>query len=106
MVYLHSFHDRYFDSHCIYTTAYNIYGLHITIYYMDVCVCARMFVYVCVCFSDRFRTTINVLGDSLGAGIIDHLSRGELADMDSAPEVITASKSGECAENGVEVTQM
>lgn len=55
---------------------------------------------------DRFRTTINVLGDSLGAGIIDHLSRGELADMDSAPEVITASKSGECAENGVEVTQM
>ncbi|XP_075218953.1 excitatory amino acid transporter 1-like [Lycorma delicatula] len=27
---------------------------------------------------DRFRTTVNVLGDSLGAGIVDHLSKGEL----------------------------
>ncbi|KAK6628734.1 hypothetical protein RUM43_002550 [Polyplax serrata] len=27
---------------------------------------------------DRFRTTINVLGDSLGAGIVNHLSKGEL----------------------------
>merc|ERR1711902_120851 len=27
---------------------------------------------------DRFRTAINVLGDSLGAGIVAHLSRNEL----------------------------
>jgi len=30
---------------------------------------------------DRFRTTINVLGDSLGAGIVYHLSKDELGDM-------------------------
>lgn len=27
---------------------------------------------------DRFRTTINVMGDSLGAGIVNHLSKVEL----------------------------
>jgi Sodium:dicarboxylate symporter family. len=27
---------------------------------------------------DRFRTTINVLGDSMGAGIVDHFSKSEL----------------------------
>jgi len=31
---------------------------------------------------DRFRTAINVLGDSIGAGIVDHLSKGELAMLD------------------------
>nr|XP_039267867.1 excitatory amino acid transporter 3-like [Styela clava] len=31
---------------------------------------------------DRFRTTINVLGDSIGAGIIAHLSRDDLKDID------------------------
>merc|ERR1712096_546709 len=31
---------------------------------------------------DRFRTAINVLGDSIGAGIVDHLSKGELDDAD------------------------
>jgi Na+/H+-dicarboxylate symporter len=30
---------------------------------------------------DRFRTTINVLGDSLGAGIVYHLSKDELDDF-------------------------
>jgi len=33
---------------------------------------------------DRFRTAINVLGDSLGAGIVAHLSKDELAEMDRA----------------------
>jgi len=28
---------------------------------------------------DRFRTAINVLGDSLGAGLVAHLSREEVA---------------------------
>lgn len=32
-------------------------------------------------YRDRFRTTINVLGDSLGAGLIDHISRDELEKL-------------------------
>ncbi|XP_062903842.1 excitatory amino acid transporter 1-like isoform X3 [Mobula hypostoma] len=37
-------------------------------------------------FLDRLRTTTNVLGDSLGAGIVEHLSRRELQDMDAEVE--------------------
>ena len=35
---------------------------------------------------DRFRTTINVVGDSVGAGIVNHLSAGELDAMDKMDE--------------------
>jgi len=31
---------------------------------------------------DRFRTAINVLGDSVGSGIVYHLSKNELADFE------------------------
>jgi Na+/H+-dicarboxylate symporter len=32
---------------------------------------------------DRFRTAINVLGDSIGAGLVYHLSKKELQDTDT-----------------------
>lgn len=35
---------------------------------------------------DRIRTTVNVLGDSFGAGIVDHLSRKELLEQDRERE--------------------
>ena len=35
-------------------------------------------------FPSRLRTAINVLGDSIGAGIIYHLSKKQLEDEDSA----------------------
>ena len=34
----------------------------------------------------RFRTAINVLGDSLGAGIVSHLSKGELEQLERMEE--------------------
>ena len=34
----------------------------------------------------RFRTAINVLGDSIGAGIVAHLSRNDLAMIEQEEE--------------------
>jgi len=35
---------------------------------------------------DRFRTAINVLGDSIGAGLVYHLSKDELEDFGKVPK--------------------
>lgn len=40
-------------------------------------------------FRDRFRTAINVLGDSYGAGLVAHLSRNDLAELDKINKHIT-----------------
>ena len=37
---------------------------------------------VIVLCRDRFRTVVNVLGDAIGAGIVEHLSRDELKAAD------------------------
>lgn len=43
--------------------------------------------HVFVCFTpknrDRFRTSVNVVGDSYGAGIVYHLSKDELDSFDA-----------------------
>jgi len=38
--------------------------------------------------SDRMRTSINVVGDSFGAGIVDHLSKAELAELDAEVQML------------------
>ncbi|XP_033738552.1 excitatory amino acid transporter 1-like [Pecten maximus] len=43
---------------------------------------------------DRFRTAVNVMGDAIGAGIVDHLSKKEIRKMDLLDSV-------ENTENGV-----
>merc|ERR1712186_303204 len=45
---------------------------------------------------DRFRTAINVLGDSIGAGIVYHLSKKELGEIDQNENV----KTNETRSNG------
>merc|ERR1712213_262299 len=37
---------------------------------------------------DRFRTAINVLGDSIGAGIVNHLSKEELLRLDKLEQEV------------------
>ncbi|CAK9298361.1 unnamed protein product [Gordionus sp. m RMFG-2023] len=40
---------------------------------------------------DRIRTSINVLGDGIGAGIVDHLSRAELDKIDAEHALMNSS---------------
>lgn len=39
--------------------------------------------FYCLVFRDRFRTSVNVVGDSYGAGIVYHLSKAELEALDA-----------------------
>ncbi|KAJ7328121.1 Excitatory amino acid transporter 2 [Desmophyllum pertusum] len=48
-------------------------------------------------FMDRFRTVVNVLGDAIGAGIVEHLSRDELKEADQA-KMEEGEKDGEGTE--------
>lgn len=49
---------------------------------------------------DRFRTSVNVLGDAYGAGIVHHLSRADLDRMDEEDRQI-ALENGSSEENAV-----
>ena len=40
-----------------------------------------IFFFISLC-RDRIRTAINVMGDTFGAGIVEHLSRNDLMSMD------------------------
>lgn len=44
-----------------------------------------------MCFRDRFRTAINVLGDAYGAGIVQKLSKRELERMDQTSDMDVAN---------------
>ena len=45
-------------------------------------------------FRDRIRTAVNVWGDSLGAAIVEHLSRKDLlaVDYENEPPLSTADR--------------
>ncbi|CAH1772538.1 unnamed protein product [Owenia fusiformis] len=55
---------------------------------------------------DRFRTAINVLGDSIGAGVVAKLSEAELraADLEHAKEIDSKGPPGYSHVNDVEAT--
>ncbi|XP_060578968.1 excitatory amino acid transporter 3-like [Ruditapes philippinarum] len=52
-------------------------------------------------FLDRFRTAINVLGDSFGAGIVDHLSKADLSEIDHLNELEMAEETTKAEEAGI-----
>lgn len=45
-------------------------------------------------FLDRIRTTVNVLGDAFGAGIVAHLSKAELREMDIQLDAVHRAEEG------------
>lgn len=63
-------------------------------FYVSVFQCSRFFKGVVDIFlRDRLRTSINVLGDAYGAGIVYHLSKDELDRMD-AERIVDTAESG------------
>ena len=58
--------------------------LDIHIYSITDWLCSQIFsIFI---FRDRFRTAINVFGDSIGCAIVQHLSRKELDALDNKKE--------------------
>lgn len=45
-------------------------------------ICFDLFFCFFFALRDRFRTTVNVLGDSIVAGVVEHLSRDDLKNHD------------------------
>lgn len=43
----------------------------------------KLIISILYCYRDRIRTSVNVLGDAFGAGIVYHLSKAELDKMDA-----------------------
>ena len=43
---------------------------------------------------DRFRTSVNVLGDAYGAGIVHHLSKADLERMDEEDRQLALENGG------------
>lgn len=55
-------------------------------------------------YSDRVRTSVNVLGDGFGACIVDHLSRAELEEQDRLHEAEEAAEKNQEMQNMEEGT--
>lgn len=56
---------------------------------------------------DRFRTMINVLGDSIGAGLVYEMSKKELAELDNLEQTgETGNPSGDLALETIESAKM
>lgn len=58
--------------------------------------------------SDRFRTMINVLGDSIGAGLVYEMSKKELEELDEAAGINrpTTNNTGDMALETIETAKM
>jgi len=54
---------------------------------------------------DRFRTVVNVMGDAIGAGIVYHLSKKELEELDTK-NVNEAVEEGEEEKNTEEIRDL
>lgn len=54
---------------------------------------------------DRIRTSVNVLGDSFGAGIVDHLCKAELAEHDRAMAELEAKEQEMGDSNAIEMEE-
>lgn len=54
---------------------------------------------------DRFRTVVNVMGDAIGAGIVYHLSKKELEELDTK-NVNEAVEEGEEENNTEEIRDL
>jgi hypothetical protein len=42
----------------------------------------KLLMFVFLQFRDRIRTSVNILGDGIGAGVVDHLVRNDLGPID------------------------